>query len=942
MNNGQQIQEKIEHIYNEIVKWKKNIFKLPRGKAGRDFISELTRLINLFNYNTAWKNHALSLVHIYVPMMLQKPSKRSKARDNAKYLSKRLNLWHGGKLNQIMQELREIQKRIKIKVDKNIDEKKKAFCRFMLQGKVAKAVQFIDNGEGATQGVLPATKDNITKLQQKHPAAGPLNKEHVVLHTSDPVEAVVFEEIDADLITRTARNISGSGGPTQVDADIWRYIICSKVYGNLSSTLAEAIADLAKILCTELIPPDLLKELLASRLIPLDKNPGIRPIGIGEVLRRIISKSVTTILRSDIQLSAGTLQTCSGIQSGIEAAVHAMQKTFNKEESEAILLVDASNAFNALNRSTALENIKQICPPIYQFLQNCYQSPTKLHIPQSEKTPFILSQEGTTQGAPAAMAMYALGTRPLMDSLSSTLDEATNQVFFADDASAAGHIETIFSWWKKICEIGPKFGYFPNASKCVLIVKNEEAMKKAQTIFGPNCKIEFTLYGERHLGAVVGSPAFKEEYVQEKVRRWIQDVAQLAQLAEEEPQLAYAAYTKGLCHRWKYVQRTIPDISHLFAPLETEIRRSLIPALTGRPISDSDRVRLALPLRYGGLGIQDPTDTSDTEYSASTYITEELTELILSQDPDIQKLNHVKMKEKRSRVKAEREKKFQEVYASLYTSANDQEKKALEMSREKGSYSWLSALPIQELGYTLNKVEFQDALSLRFNWRLQTLPKKCGGCGSKNDTDHALSCKTGGYVSFRHDAIRDVEAELLKEVCRDVRTEPPLQRTKGDMLRSTANTSDQARLDIAATGLWSRFERTYFDVRVTHPNAPSNRSKTLKQLYIRNEEEKMVKYAQRVINTEKGSFCPLVYSTFGGTAPQCSSHHKRVAQLMAHKRKDKYEDIINFIRIRVRFALLKSVLMALRGVRGVQKINKGIPISTVEFGLIPREEHYEV
>ena len=185
------------------------------------------------------------------------------------------------------------------------------------------------------------------------------------------------------------------------------------------------------------------------------------------------------------------------------------------------------------------------------------------------------------------MAMYALGTRPLMDSLSSTLDEATNQVFFADDASAAGHIETIFSWWKKICEIGPKFGYFPNASKCVLIVKNEEAMKKAQTIFGPNCKIEFTLYGERHLGAVVGSPAFKEEYVQEKVRRWVQDVAQLAQLAEEEPQLAYAAYTKGLCHRWKYVQRTIPDISHLFAPLETEIRRSLIPALTGRPVSQS-------------------------------------------------------------------------------------------------------------------------------------------------------------------------------------------------------------------------------------------------------------------------------------------------------------------------------------------------------------------
>jgi hypothetical protein len=175
-------------------------------------------------------------------------------------------------------------------------------------------------------------------------------------------------------------------------------------------------------------------------------------------------------------------------------------------------------------------------------------------------------------------------------------------------------------------------------------------------------------------------------------------------------------------------------------------------------------VRLALPLRFGGLGIQDPTDTSDAEYTASTFITEELTDLIFKQDPDIQSLDHAKMKERRSAVKAQREEKFEEIYTSLHTSANDQEKKALEMSREKGSYSWLSALPLQELGYTLNKVEFQDALSLRFNWHLQTLPKKCGGCGLKNNTDHALSCKTGGYVSFRHDAVRDVEAELLKEV----------------------------------------------------------------------------------------------------------------------------------------------------------------------------------
>ena len=105
--------------------------------------------------------------------------------------------------------------------------------------------------------------------------------------------------------------------------------------------------------------------------------------------------------------------------------------------------------------------------------------------------------------------------------------------------------------------------------------------------------------------------------------------------------------------------------------------------------------------------------------------------------------------------------------------------------------------------------------------------------------------------------------------------------------------------------------------------------------------EKKVKYAERVINVEKGSFCPLVYSTFGGTAPECTTHHKRVAQIMAFRRNERYEDVINFIRTKVRFALLKSVLMAIRGVRGKQKTGKGIPISSISFGLIPEEPHYE-
>ncbi len=123
-------------------------------------------------------------------------------------------------------------------------------------------------------------------------------------------------------------------------------------------------------------------------------------------------------------------------------------------------------------------------------------------------------------------------------------------------------------------------------------------------------------------------------------------------------------------------------------------------------------------------------------------------------------------------------------------------------------------------------------------------------------------------------------------------------------------------------------------------NAPSNCNMSLEKLLERNEKEKKHKYTSRVINTEKSSFVPLVYSTAGAVAPECDKHHKRVAEVIAIKRRESYSHILNYIRTKVRFALLKSVLIAVRGIRGKEK--QGIiPVSDIPFGLIPTETSYE-
>ena len=98
-----------------------------------------------------------------------------------------------------------------------------------------------------------------------------------------------------------------------------------------------------------------------------------------------------------------------------------------------VLLVDATNAFNTLNRKAALVNIHHICPPLAVVLTNTYRGTSKLFI-EGET---LLSQEGTTQGDPLAMSMYALGILPLLKKL----QHITNQVWFADDASAGGNLK---------------------------------------------------------------------------------------------------------------------------------------------------------------------------------------------------------------------------------------------------------------------------------------------------------------------------------------------------------------------------------------------------------------------------------------------------------------------------------------------------------------------
>ena len=146
-------------------------------------------------------------------------------------------------------------------------------------------------------------------------------------------------------------------------------------------------------LCAEYVDPTCIESLLSCRLIPLYKNTGIRPIEACEVARRIIGKAILSVTSPHIQRAAGPLQLCAGQEAGIEAAVHTIQSLIEQDETESVLLVDAQNAFNSLNRQVALINIRMVCPILSKILVNTYRSPTHLFVGGET----LLSYEGVIQ-----------------------------------------------------------------------------------------------------------------------------------------------------------------------------------------------------------------------------------------------------------------------------------------------------------------------------------------------------------------------------------------------------------------------------------------------------------------------------------------------------------------------------------------------------------------
>ena len=621
----------IESAYSEIVHWRPNFFKVPSGASGKCFVSELARLLEAFATESAFEAFALKAVMTLLALVLQRPHAKSKTRDHIQCLQRRFALWEKGDIAELLREGKAIQRSLKAMSSRR-DAKEDAitarnFTQLMMEGRVRAALQLLTSetrscilsleeviGDGSGRTVRDV-------LEEKQPHPEPAHADTILNErmTSVNFHPILFDNITAEVIRNSALHTEGAAGLSGVNALSWRWLCTA--FRQKSNDLCSALAAVTRRICTTYVDPSCLMAYTSCRLISLDKCPGVRPIGVGEVVRRIIGKAVMRIVKHDLQEAVGSIQLCAGQDAGCKAAIHAMECIFAEDDTEAMILVDSTYAFNRLNRQVTLVNCEVICPALSPILINTYRNNSWLLIDGQ----CMLSKEGTTQGEPLAMAMYAIGTQPLIR----RLDGIVKQVLYADDSAAGSSLERLRRWWDLLKEIGPFYGYYPNGAKTHVLAKPEHTEAAKEIVKGTG--ITVSSEGKRYLGGAMGTTSFLHQYVERKVNGWVKEIEKLSKFTRTQPHAAYAACTHGLSSRVNYLLR-VTDLKalsspDLLQPLETAIQSHFIPALTGQtPPGKLVREMLALPARLGGLGLINPVAIAQEQHASSQLISAPLVE----------------------------------------------------------------------------------------------------------------------------------------------------------------------------------------------------------------------------------------------------------------------------------------------------------------------------
>jgi hypothetical protein len=610
-------------------------------------------------------------------------------------------------------------------------------------------------------------KDVAEELKKKHPSP---SREFFFPDPSKPgdISLIVNEQN-----VREAINSFPAGSSPGLDGMRPQYLkdIISLSAGEAGQKALRALTKLCNCLLSGQVLSEICHLLYGASLCALNKKDGgLRPIAIGNCLRRLTSKLACFQSRNIVNSYLSPHQLGVATKLGCEAAIHTTRTFVNNDQNrgKVLLKLDFKNAFNSVERDCILKEVPYHTPLLYPYLYQCYRNPSTLFFGNH----LISSSVGAQQGDPCGPMIFSLAIQPIILSLDSQMN-----IWYLDDGTLADYPEVVLSDFKKVINLSQEIGLELNFNKCEIFCCSGDTdlkvIKEFQNL-APGIKI-----CDRESLSLLGSPIFDQGFKNtvEKTIITVENLLNNAELLNRH--VAYTLIKNCLfIPKFNFLLRTTPfwKFSNYVNSIDSSLKSCLERILNLR-LTDLQWHQSTLPIRFGGLGIRRISDICLPAFLSSINGVKKLVSLLLNSKDNELNIHHYDEALAVWGVANENEiptiPQFQKNWDNInikgiiandliFNSPRDLARFKALQCRESGS--WLHAIPSPNIGTLLDNTSFQVCIGLRLGCNLCT-PHICK-CNAKFDEigTHGLSCfKSSGRFS-RHTEINSIINRSLTSI----------------------------------------------------------------------------------------------------------------------------------------------------------------------------------
>jgi hypothetical protein len=613
----------------------------------------------------------------------------------------------------------------------------------------------------------------LSDLLSKHPQR-PSDRRAFPDPPDCSLQAITIDEVVSAI---KSFPLGSSGGITRLRPQHLKEALRNEA-GDQRKRLLDQLTLLINVIVSGRTPDFLSPVLLGANITALrKKDGGVRPIAVGETIRRIACKCVLKIVVKSVSTLLSPHQLGCGVRAGIDAAAHSMRnKMIHASSTDVLLKLDMHNAFNTIRRDHIAECLRKYAPDLLALFTACYCDPTFLTFGDD----ILLSDEGLQQGDPLAPLYFCLGLHDILLSLQTPFKTA-----YLDDVALLGNPSCVLDDVTNFISSCNKIGLKLNSRKCELtfFADINEHCRTFHEIL-PDLKIvnrsDVTFLGSAMGEASLG--ALLEDFI--AMTRGFHDRLLMIPAHDALFLLRNCFAIPKLLH----TLRTSPSFlrSDLLREIDDVILRS-VSSILNVNLTESKKTQISLPTKLGGFGIFSAASIAPSAFLSSIHAANTTCRAISSvwclEDNTSYRDALTCWKSKSPSVSTpvealDRQKTWtlpshKNEANLLLTSAVDQDRARLLACRAQGSGDWLNALPSSSLGLHLSDDQLRTSAAVRLGAPV-SLDHVCSLCGSLADGrgQHALKCSKSTGRHLRHRLMNDVISRALHSVPIPTRLEP--------------------------------------------------------------------------------------------------------------------------------------------------------------------------